>query len=151
MGSRSSTASTNTTKDTTVNNVDNRVAEGDIGGNINFNLNDITLGKDGGGSKGKVSPDTNTAFGGNSGIDIDITQSDFGAIGKAFSSIDRANETFTSSIASTVGALKDTAAQSVKVAESAARDESARSTQLLLIAGAVTVIAVTFIVYRSKK
>ncbi len=46
MGSRSSTSSTNTTQDFTTNNVDNRVAQGDglIGGNINLNAHDSTVG-----------------------------------------------------------------------------------------------------------
>lgn len=136
--SRSSTASTNITKDTTINNVDNRVAEGDasIGGNINVNFSDLKTG--------------NGASVGNGGdIVANISTSDFGALDAASDIADDAfefsNQTLSqagSTVSGAVSALRQTARDAVDVAESAARDESARTMQFVVLG--VIVVGVAF-------
>ena len=142
MGSKSSsaTSSTNTTKDTTINNVDNRVAEGDgsIGGNINVNFSDLQTGSG------------STLGGGGGDITANITTGDFGALDTAKNIAEDAfnfSNSALGSIGGTVQALRDTASDSVKVAESAARDESARTMQFailgVIIVGGLFVLAPT--------
>ena len=140
--SRSSTSSTNTTQDFTTNNVDNRVSEGDIGGNINVNLSDITTTQDSGfaanaGGGGAGTP---------GGVNLAITTSDFGALDAASEISDNAFA-FSSQAANQLGAVTASAIdkanrfgnESLKLASEATRDEAARTTQLLIIAGALVV------------
>lgn len=156
MGSRSSTASTNSTSETTTNNVDNRVAEGDasIGGNINLNFSDISTdqgaalgagigGSGGGAASGMPGGSVNTI----------ITTSDFGALDAASELADSAFE-FSNSAVAQLGAVTSsavsTASESAKNAvENITRDESARTTQIMIVAAAVVGVAL-FIRMRSK-
>lgn len=130
MGSKSSssTSSVNTTKDTTINNVDNRVAEGDasIGGNINVNFSDIQT--------------EGAALGGGGGVVANISTSDFGALDtasdiadNAFNFSNQALAQLGSSVSGAVGALRQTAGDAVEVAEAASRDESARTMQFVVL------------------
>ena len=146
MGSKSSskTSSTNTTKDLTTTNADSRVAEGDgdIGGNINVNFSDISTTRQGGNALDL------TGIGGGNGdpqgsgnIISNITTSDFGALDtaseiaeNAFSFSQGTVTQLGNTVASTVATLREVAEDAVGVAESAARDESARTTQLAIVA-----------------
>lgn len=134
MGSKSSskTSSVNTTKDTTINNVDNRVAEGDssIGGNINVNFSDLSTG------------DGSTLGGGGGGITANITTSDFGALDTAGDISESAFSFSQNAVSGAVGALRETAKDAVDVAKSAAQDESARTMQFAILG--VAIIGVTF-------
>ena len=139
MGSKSSssTSSTNTTQDFTTNNVDNRVSDGDIGGNINLTLSDISTAGSG------------VFAAGGGGVNTTITTSDFGALDAASELSDRAfafaEKTASSAAMSNTAALKS----AFGVAKSAAQDEGARTRQLLIISGVV--VAVSFIFLRRKK
>lgn len=144
--SRSSTSSINTTKDTTVNNVDNRVAEGEskIGGNINLNLNDITT--DGG------------ALGGSGGVNVGITTSDFGALDTASEISDRAFEfagstadRLTESVGASLSTARDAVSKAVGVASEATRDEAARTQQLLIVGAVVLGVAFVYITTKGRK
>lgn len=131
--SRSSTSSTNITKDSTVNNVDNRVAEGDarIGGNINVNTSDVA-----------------------GASNLTITTSDFGALDTASeisdnafefagSSADRASE----SVAASLSTVRDAVSKAVGVAQSATQDEAARTQQFLILGGVVIAVAVAYFTF----
>lgn len=150
MGSKSSTSSTNTTQDFVTNNVDNRVSDGDIGGNININLSDISTdqgaalgagigGSGGGAASGLPGGSVNTV----------ITTSDFGALDAASEISDSAFE-FSTQAASQLGAVTAEAVdkanrfgnEALALASEATRDESARTTQLLIIAAAVVAGAI---------
>lgn len=157
MGSRSSTASTNTTQDFTTNNVDNRVAEGDasIGGNINVNLADISTdqgaalgagiggGSGGGAASGLPGGSVNTV----------ITTSDFGALDAASDLADRAFS-FSDNAVQQLGAVTSSAVSSASESAKNAvanvtRDEGARTTQIMIAAAAIVAVAL-FIRVRSK-
>lgn len=156
MGSRSSTASTNTTQDFTTNNVDNRVAEGDasIGGNINVNLADISTdqgaalgagigGSGGGAASGLPGGSVNTV----------ITTSDFGALDAASELADRAFS-FSDNAVSQLGAVTSSAVSSASESAKNAvanvtRDEGARTTQIMIAAGAIVAVAL-FMSMRKK-
>jgi hypothetical protein len=134
VGSKSSTSSTNTTQDFVTNNVDNRVSDGDIGGNINVNLSDISTNQESGLSAGVGS------------VNLAITTSDFGALDAASEISDNAFA-FSSQAANQLGAVTASAIDKANkfgdaalgLASEATRDEAARTTQLLIIAGALVV------------
>ena len=154
MGSRSSTASTNSTSETTTNNVDNRVAEGDasIGGNINLNFSDIST--DQGAALGAGIGGGGAASGMPGGsVNTVITTSDFGALDAASELADRAFS-FSDNAVQQLGAVTSsavsTASESAKNAvENITRDESARTTQIMIVAATVVGVAL-FIRMRSK-
>lgn len=155
MGSRSSssTSSTNTTKDFTTNNVDNRVSEGDIGGNINLNLSDLTTNSSSEADLG--------AAGGGGGINTTINTSDFGALDAASELSDRAFSFSENALSVVTGSVEDsnktvlegfkTASAAVQgatksaldVKKSTVQDESARTMQFAL--AGVALIAVAFL------
>ena len=142
MGSKSSTSSTNTTQDFVTNNVDNRVSDGDIGGNINVNLSDISTNQESGLSAGVGSGATPAG----GGVNLAITTSDFGALDAASEISDNAFA-FSSQAANQLGAVTASAIDKANkfgdaalgLASEATRDEAARTTQLLIIAGALVV------------
>ena len=143
MGSKSSTASTNTTQDFTTNNVDNRASGGgDIGGNINVNLAGIDT--DGGGGLG--------IGGAGAGINTNITTSDFGALDAA-KDISEDAFNFSSSAVAQLGATASNAIdKATEIAQSATQDEGARTQQFLILGGiAVAVILGATVIFRSKK
>jgi len=119
--SRSSTSSVNTTQDFTTNNVDNRVSEGDIGGNINLTLSDISSGDSG-------------ALGHGGGVNTTITTSDFGALDTASELNDRALEFAESASASAISSNASAVKDAINVAQSATQDEAARTQQLIILA-----------------
>jgi hypothetical protein len=134
-GSKSRTQSSNTTKDFTTNNVDNRVGEGDIGGNINLTISDITA----------TAGDTLAGAGGGGGVNTTITTSDFGALDTASDLADRAfqfsenaasafSESSKSSIEKAIESSASTVGRALGIAEGATQDESARTQQLVIIA-----------------
>jgi len=130
VGSKSKSRTSSSTKEITTNTVDNRIAEGDgdIGGNLNVNLSD------------------------SGGASLNITTSDFGALDAA-SEISESAFTFAGDAVGQLGAttssafdsVEETAEKAVRVAENAARDESARTLQFVVIG---TVIVVTAFVLR---
>lgn len=124
MGSRSSssTASTNITKDLTTNNVDNRVSGGgDIGGNININVADVS----------GESP-------------VTVNTSDFGAIKSAERiatlSIGEVSDISEFALDKTVSALNKATTAAVDVAKSATQDEGARTQQFLILGFTVSLV-----------
>ena len=126
--SKASTSSINTTKDFVTNNVDNRVGEGDIGGNINLTLSDITTS---GGSRGGKTGGAGDSRG---GVNVDIMTSDFGALDAASDLSDRAFS-FSENVASSLSASSTNAInKAIEVAQDATQDEGARTTQLVIIA-----------------
>lgn len=150
MGSKSSsaTSSTNITKDTTTNNVDNRVAEGDakIGGNINLNLSDITTsaGSEGAGNGG--------------GVNVGITTSDFGALDTASQISDSAFEfagssarQLSESVGASLSTAKDAVSKAVNVAQSVAQDEGARTQQILIVGAVVVGVAAVWFSTKGRK
>lgn len=127
MGSKSSTASTNVTKDTTTSNVDYRATdgEGSIGGNVNLNLSDSDI-------SGAVA----------------ITTTDFGALDAAsdlsdmaLASVDRSVEAIVDSNAESTDALRKTADAALDVAEKAQQADSAQTLNILIIGATVAVVA----------
>ncbi len=109
-------------RETNVNNVDNRVTEADvanIGGNVSISAGDNLSA-------------------------VSVTTTDFGAIDKAGELAQSAFESSAGSVATAVGALKATAGDAVKVAESAARDESARTMQFLILG--VALVGIAFVI-----
>ena len=154
--SRSSASSVNTTKDTVVNNVDNRVAEGDasIGGNINVNLSDIFTPTSSHKSKNK-----NGGLGGSGGNDegaaggvsVDISTSDFGALDTASQISDKAFE-FAGTTASSLNSTVTQAVDKVgKIAQEATQDESARTQQLLIVGVSLVGIALAYFTFSRRK
>jgi len=147
--SKSSTASTNTTKDFVTNNVDNRVGEGDIGGNINLTLSDITANKSSSGSKGVG---VGGGDGGVGGVNVDIMTSDFGALDTASDLSDRAFA-FSENVASSLSAGSTNAInKAIEVAQGATQDEGARTNQLLIIAvGGVAAVVLMGVIFKGRK
>jgi len=123
-GSKSKTSSTNITKDFTTSNVDNRIAEGDIGGNINLTISDINAN----------AGNTAAGSGGGGGVYTNITTSDFGALDAASELADRAFS-FSENAAASLSASSTSAInKAIGVAQSATQDEGARTQQLIIIA-----------------
>jgi len=137
VGSKSSTKSENRSRESTVNNVDNRTADGSIGGNVNLNLSELQL-------KGGVGV-------GDQSLNIDISTTDFGALDAAsdiadqsISAISMAQSSVNAAVSGAVDAVKD-------IAANATQDEGARTTQLVIIAGAVVFVAVIVVAVRKRK
>ena len=149
MGSRSSTSSSNSTQDFTTNNVDNRVSEGDIGGNINLTLSDISTGSGGGG--GLLSADAVAGVGGNEGVNVEITTSDFGALDTASELSDRAFQFAESATSNAISSNAQSVKDAINVAQSATQDEAARTQQFLILGGVVVAVAVAFLTLRGRK
>lgn len=127
--SSSKSKSSTTIDDTDINNVDNRVTEADIaniGGNVSVAAGDNV-------------------------DNVSITTTDFGAVDRA---LDTAESSFTnslgaiqSSVGASVGALRETAKESVKVAEAATRDESARTMQFVVLG--VVIVGTAFVLRKT--
>jgi len=122
--SKSSSKKTTNIRSQDVNNVDNRVTDADvanIGGNVSVTA-------------------------GNNLSEVNVTTTDFGAIDSALdvaeTSFSDSLNAITASVGASVGALRETAKDSVAVAESAARDESARTMQFVVLG--VIVIGTAF-------
>lgn len=130
MGSRSSTRSSNQTQEIITNNNDNRVAEnGSIGGNVNVNLADIS------------------STGEGSGIDFDITSTDFGAIEKAATIAEMSIASNSDALAALKGAASSAISAAESVAANATRDEGAKTVQIAVIGGAI-VFAIVMLIKR---
>ena len=134
----------------TINNVDNRAAQGDdvdIGGNVSINLGDVS------------STTNGLGVGGGSGAigDINVTTSDLGAIDAASGISDNAFA-LTSQVANQLGAITGGAIDSAEsiserasdLASEATRDEAARTQQMLIVAGVVVVVGLAYFSRRRK-
>jgi hypothetical protein len=142
-GGNAKTTNTTVTRESTVNNVDNRLSEGDgsIGGNVNLNLSELNLQGGGGG-------DTPADGGGN--LDIGITTTDYGAL-------DAASELADKSIAgisqaqSAVSAASTSAIEAVKgIADNTTRDQGAATSRLLVVGAVVLGLGVAFFMFRKR-
>lgn len=131
MGLFSSSKSKSKTNidETNINNVDNRVTEADvanIGGNVSVGAGDSLS-------------------------NVSITTTDFGAVDRALdtaeSSFSNSLNAIQSSVGQSVAALRDTAEDSVKVAEAATRDESARTMQFLVLG--VVIVGTAFVLRKT--
>lgn len=144
MGSSSKTSSTNTTRESTINNVDNRLTEGggSIGGNVTLNLSELNL-KGGEGS-------TLGGAGGGGNLDIGITTTDFGALDAASRIADQSIAGI-SNAQSAISAASTSAINAVKsIADNTTRDEGASTTRVLIIGAVVVGVSIVFVMMRKK-
>jgi hypothetical protein len=142
-GGNASTQNTTNTRESTVNNVDNRLAEGDgsIGGNVNLNLSELNLT---GGSGDSAGAD------GGGNLDVNISTTDFGALDAAshiadasIAGISQAQSSISSASTSAINAVKS-------IADNTTRDQGAATSRLLVVGAVVLGLGVAFIMWRKK-
>ena len=142
MGFFDKKSKTNTTvQETSTNNVDNRAAQGEnvnFGGNVSINAG-VGQGSSFGGQGGSAALG---AAGSGGDTSISVTTTDFGALDTAREISESAFSFASQSSASSLATVEEVAKDAVEVAESAARDEAARTTQMAIIG--VAIVGVVF-------
>jgi hypothetical protein len=138
----------------TINNVDNRLAEGDgsIGGNVNLNLSELHIGS--GTTANPQADDTSgsDAHGGSGGgnLAIDISTTDFGALDAASRIADNSISMLAQAQSSVTDASSD-AIEAVKdIAETATRDEAASTSRMLILVGGAVAIGFFILLKRRR-